>query len=110
MLWRSGVLSHSSSCIAAKEGIEHWLFQALLVLPTPGNHGPVTIRRVQMVAVTGKCKAGKRNPCVHYLLKLRQHIGDHIEISVKKLRSVHWSRETNEMTAYNSLVSGVILI
>ncbi|KAL0609263.1 LOW QUALITY PROTEIN: hypothetical protein AAY473_021550 [Plecturocebus cupreus] len=48
------VHSHSPGCIAAKEGIEHWLFQALLVLPTPGYHRPVTVCCVQMVAITRK--------------------------------------------------------
>lgn len=52
--------SHSSRCIAAEEGIEHWLFQALLVLPTPGDHGPITVCCVQMVAVAGKGKAVKK--------------------------------------------------
>lgn len=70
--WRSGQIqlgvkvpcrmqgSHSSRCIAAEEGIEHWLFQALLVLPTPGDHGPITVCCVQMVAVAGKGKAYNR--------------------------------------------------
>lgn len=60
MLWRSEVLSHSSSCVAAEEGIEHGLFEALLVLPAPGDHGPVTVRGVQMVAVTGKREAVRK--------------------------------------------------
>lgn len=51
---------HSSGCVAAEEGIEHWVFQALLVLPAPGDHSPIAVRCVQMVAVTGKGKAGKR--------------------------------------------------
>lgn len=49
--------SSSSGRIAAQEGVEHGLFQALLVLPTPGNHGPFTVCCVQMVAIGGKCKA-----------------------------------------------------
>lgn len=59
MLWRVQS-SHSSGCVAAEEGIEHWMFQALLVLPTPGDHSPIAVRCVQMVAITGKCKAVKK--------------------------------------------------
>lgn len=47
----------SPGCIAAQEGAEHGLLQALLVLPAPGDHSPITVRRVQMVAVTGKREA-----------------------------------------------------
>lgn len=57
VLCRRGGPPHSPSRIAAKEGIEHGLFQALLVLPTPGDHCPIAAGRVQMVAVTGKRKA-----------------------------------------------------
>ena len=72
-------LSPSAGCIAAQEGIEHGLLQALLVLPTPGNHGPFTVRCVQVVAVTGKCEAVRKeqNPvCTACLLKLDQPVGD----------------------------------
>ena len=61
---------HSSSCIAAEEGIEHWLFQALLVLPTPGDHGPITVCGVQMVAIAGKCKAVKKKSHL-YIVSLK---------------------------------------
>ena len=60
MLWRVQSSPHSSGCVAAEEGIEHWMFQALLVLPTPGDHSPITVRCIQMVAITGKCKAVKK--------------------------------------------------
>ena len=67
---------HSPSGIAAKEGIEHRLFQALLVLPTPSNHGPIAVGCVQMVAIAGKCKAvKKKNPiCTLCLLRLYWHM------------------------------------
>lgn len=60
MLWRVQSSPHSSGCVAAEEGVEHWMFQALLVLPTPGDHSPIAVRCVQMVAITGKCKAVKK--------------------------------------------------
>ena len=60
MLWRVPSSPHSSGCVAAEEGIEHWMFQALLVLPTPGDHSPIAVRCIQMVAITGKCKAVKK--------------------------------------------------
>lgn len=47
----------SPSCIAAEEGIEHGLLHTLLILPTPGDHCPLTVGGVQMVAITGKRKA-----------------------------------------------------
>ena len=60
MLWRVQSSPHSSGCVAAEEGVEHWMFQALLVLPTPGDHSPIAVGCVQMVAITGKCKAVKK--------------------------------------------------
>lgn len=50
----------SSSCVAAEEGVEHGLFEALLVLPAPGSHGPVAAGGVQMVAVTGEREAVRK--------------------------------------------------
>lgn len=70
MLWRVQS-SHSSGCIAAEEGIEHWMFQALLVLPTPGDHSPIAVRCVQMVAITGKCKAVKKKKSHFYVVSLK---------------------------------------
>ena len=67
MLWRVQSSPHSSGCVAAEEGVEHWMFQALLVLPTPGDHSPIAVRCVQMVAITGKCKAVKKKKRVPFL-------------------------------------------
>lgn len=50
----------SSSCVAAEERVEHGLLHALLVLPTPCDHCPITVGRVQMVAIAGKRKAYDR--------------------------------------------------
>lgn len=33
----------SSSCVVAEERVEHGLLHALLVLPTPCNHCPITV-------------------------------------------------------------------
>lgn len=52
--------SPSSGRIAAQEGVEHGLLQALLVLPTPCNHSPFAVCCVQMVAIRGKRKADNR--------------------------------------------------
>lgn len=61
--------SWSPSCVAAEEGIEHGLLHTLLVLPTPGNHCPLTVGCVQMVAITGKRKAVETNlmSTLHFL-------------------------------------------
>lgn len=50
----------SSSCIAAEERVEHGLLHALLVLPAPCNHCPVTVGSVQMVAIARKGQAYDR--------------------------------------------------
>lgn len=73
---------HSPSGIAAKEGIEHRLFQALLVLPTPSNHGPIAVGCVQMVAIAGKCKAVKKKKSHLYIVSLKTVLahGDHTEM------------------------------
>lgn len=60
VLWRTHRSLRSPGSVAAEEGIEHGLLHALLVLPTPGDHRPVTVCCVQVVAITGKCKAHNR--------------------------------------------------
>lgn len=66
-----GTARPSPRGVAAQEGVEHGLLHALLVLPTPGDHRPVAVRGVQVVAIAGKREAVKANPSgALYFLKL----------------------------------------
>lgn len=46
--------SESACSVTAEERVKHGQLHALLVSPTPRDHRPLTVSRVQMMPVTGE--------------------------------------------------------